>query len=199
MVQDLSYTYEIKNVSLGGKFMEVEYTVEGKSPMTVGVRLPFEGESLESIIKSHSPVRYFIEQSLPLANVAVGTTGSYVVAKETFESAKADKKQEIAAWRYIEETKGVYINGNLISTTRESQTSLSAAYTSMKDGFISTVNWKMNDGSFVSLDLNTITVIAQAVVNHIQSCFDREMYYLNLLEQTTTIEQVKDIIPGVTV
>lgn len=199
MVQDLSYTYEIKNVNLEGRYMEVEYTVEGKSPMIVGVRLPFEGESLESIINSHSPVRYFIEQSLPLANVEIGTTGSYVVPEETFESAKADKKQEIAAWRYNEETKGVNVNGNIISTSRESQTSLSAAYTSMKDGLISTVNWKMSDGTFVTLDLSTITVIAQAVVNHIQSCFDREMYYLNLLEQTTTIEQVKDIIPGVSV
>lgn len=198
MVQDLPYTYEITNVSDEGRFMEVVYTVEGKPPMTVGVRLPFEGESLETLIHIHSPVRYFIEQMTPVANVAIGTTGSYSIPEETLESVRREKLLEIAAWRYLEETKGVYINGNLISTTRDSQASLTATFTSMKEGFISTVNWKMADGTFVTLSLSDITAIAQAVVSHVQSCFDREANYITMVNNASTIEEVKNIVPGTT-
>lgn len=104
MIKDLSYTYEIVNVSKEGRFMEVIYNVEGKEPITVGVRLPFEGESLETIIHMHSPVRYFIEQMTPVANVAIGTTGSYTVPEETLESVKNEKLLEIATGRYVEQT-----------------------------------------------------------------------------------------------
>lgn len=198
MIQDLSYTYEIKNVSQDGRFMEVVYTVEGKPPMTVGVRLPFEGESLETLIHIHSPVRYFIEQMTPVANVVIGTTGSYSVPEETLESVRREKLLEIATWRYLEESKGVYINGNLISTTRDSQASLTATFTSMKEGFIDTVNWKMADGTFVTLSLSDITAIAQAVVSHVQSCFDREANYIIMVNNASTIEEIKNIVPGTT-
>ncbi len=198
MIQDLPYTYEIINVSEEGRFMEVVYTVDGKPPMTVGVRLPFEGESLETLIHIHSPVRYFIEQMTPVANVATGTTGSYSIPEETLESVRRDKLLEVAAWRYAKETEGVYINGNLISATRDSQASLTATFTSMKEGFINTVNWKMADGTFVTLSLSDITAIAQAVVSHVQSCFDREAYYITMVNNASTIEEVKNIVPGTT-
>ncbi len=198
MIKDLSYTYEIVNVSKEGRFMEVIYNVEGKEPITVGVRLPFEGESLETIIHMHSPVRYFIEQMTPVANVAIGTTGSYSIPEETLESVRRDKLLEIEAWRYAEETKGVYINGNLISTTRDSQASLTATFTSMKEGFINTVNWKMADGTFVTLSLSDITAIAQAVVSHVQSCFAREADYITMVNNASTIEKIKNIVPGTT-
>ena len=194
MIQDLSYTYEIKNVSQQGRFMEVIYLVESRDPVTVGVRLPFENENLEAVIHNHSPVRYFIEEMTPVANVLAGTKGAYVVPEKTLQSVKDFKQQEIALWRYEQETKGIVVNNKFFSTTRESQAALTAAFTSLKEGFISSVNWKTLNGTFVSLNLSEITTIAQAVVNHVQLCFDKEAEYLNLVKNATTIEEVESII-----
>ena len=52
MSNNLSYTYEILSVNTEGRFMEVLYKSEGRENVKVGVRLPFEGESLEKIIAS---------------------------------------------------------------------------------------------------------------------------------------------------
>jgi hypothetical protein len=194
VIQDLSYTYEIKSVNKQGRFMEVVYFVEGKQPITTGVRLPFENESLEAVIYSHSPVRYFIEEMTPVIDVLVGTTGAYVIPEKTLQSVKETKQQEIALWRYEQETKGIAINNKFFSTSRESQAALTAAFTSLKEGFISSVNWKTLDGTFVNLNLQNIIAIAQAVVNHVQLCFDKEAEYLNLVKNATTIEEVENII-----
>lgn len=194
MIQDLSYTYEIKSVSQQGRFMEVVYFVEGKDPVTVGVRLPFENESLEAVIYNHSPVRYFIEEMTPVADVRPGTTGSYTVPEKTLQLVKEIKQQEVALWRYEQETKGVAVNNKFFSTSRESQAALTAAFTSLKEGFISSVNWKTLDGTFVNLNLQNITTIAQAIVNHVQLCFDKEAEYLNLIKNAISIEEVESII-----
>jgi len=44
--------------------------------MTVGARMPWEGETIEGIAAMYSPLRYWVEQTLAVAAVDVGATGT---------------------------------------------------------------------------------------------------------------------------
>jgi len=72
--------------------MEVVYRSAGRQQMHMGVRLPWEGESLEAVIHAHSPVVYWQEQDRIVQAVAVGTTGSITVpqSEQSDESDQAN-------------------------------------------------------------------------------------------------------------
>tara|TARA_B110000503_G_scaffold5316_1_gene7130 strand:+ start:2661 stop:2966 length:306 start_codon:yes stop_codon:yes gene_type:complete len=72
---NLEYTYEIIAVNAPAKCMDVLYSSEGKEPMLVGVRLPFEGETLEAVIDSFSPMNHWIESALKRIAPEVGVRG----------------------------------------------------------------------------------------------------------------------------
>lgn len=58
--------------------MEIVYSSQGRQTMHIGARLPYEGESLEALIKSYAPVRYWQEQEAVVQDVAIGVTGQVV-------------------------------------------------------------------------------------------------------------------------
>lgn len=71
----ITYTYEIVSVNEAARCMEVVYSAEGRQTMHIGARLPFEGESLESVIKAFAPVPLWIELETPAVAPQVGTVG----------------------------------------------------------------------------------------------------------------------------
>jgi hypothetical protein len=60
--------------------MEIVYESEGNPTMHVSARLPFEGETLQSIVEMFAPVRYWEELKSPVVVPEVGTTGAITVA-----------------------------------------------------------------------------------------------------------------------
>lgn len=72
----IEYTYEIIKVDEAARCMEIIYTANGHQTMHIGARLPFEGETLESVIRQYSPVAYWQEQKRPLAIPSVGSKGT---------------------------------------------------------------------------------------------------------------------------
>lgn len=58
--------------------MEVEFTAEGFDPVVVGVRLPMLGENVDSVIQSFAPYAVWNPPVIEYADVATGTSGSYV-------------------------------------------------------------------------------------------------------------------------
>jgi hypothetical protein len=191
----IQYTYEIISVDQAARVMEVVYSSEGRQTMHIGARLPFVGESLEAVIDMFSPVAYWREQE---AQVIVPALGSGTIGQpevETLESAKAKKLSEIAVWRFGRETAGVTLNGASIRTDRESQAQLTGAYTSLKNGFLTSVNWKDANGQWVALSLAQIEPIAIAVAQHVQACFDAEMVLAQQVAAAQTIEAVNAVVP----
>ncbi len=69
------YSYEVVSVDVPARCMEIVYRSEGRQTMHIGARLPYEGESLESIVQIYSPVRYWEEQELAIVPVEVGASG----------------------------------------------------------------------------------------------------------------------------
>lgn len=71
----IEYTYEIINVNAQARCMEVKYTATGRAPVHVSGRLPYQGESLEAVIDSFSPVRWWEERDAAVIVPDVGLSG----------------------------------------------------------------------------------------------------------------------------
>mgnify|MGYP000753490379 CR=1 FL=1 len=76
----IAYTYEIVAVNAEARCMEIVYTADGHPTMRIGARLPFEGETLESVVGMHAPVRYWEELKAPVVVPQVGFSGSVAPA-----------------------------------------------------------------------------------------------------------------------
>jgi hypothetical protein len=70
----IPYTYEI--ISVTERNMEVRYENPDHGVMHVGVRLPYEGEDLATVIDQFSPALFWAEQLRPVQAVPVGMTGA---------------------------------------------------------------------------------------------------------------------------
>lgn len=77
----IQYTYEIIKVDEAARSMEVVYSAEGHQTMHIGARLPFEGESLEDVIRAFAPVPLWLELAQPVQVPMVGAKGT--LAPET--------------------------------------------------------------------------------------------------------------------
>ena len=111
-----------------------------------------------------------------------------ITVEDKFAKAKEAKKAEIAQARYNAEIAGV----NNIHTDRESQGLITgAALKAMQDNTY-TCKWKGIDG-FVELTAPQIIAVADAVRQHVQSCFDHEAELLPLIEAATTEAELNAI------
>jgi hypothetical protein len=72
----VNYSYKILSVDEAARCMEVLYTSEGRQPMHIGARLPFVGESLETVIEQFAPVPYWLALEAPVALPTIGATGT---------------------------------------------------------------------------------------------------------------------------
>lgn len=88
----IEYTYEIVSVNEAARCMEVVYSAEGHQTMHIGARLPFVGESLESVIEAYAPVPLWLEMVTPVSVPQVGVSGTVTPTPvvETDNTLQAD-------------------------------------------------------------------------------------------------------------
>lgn len=72
----IEYTYEIAAVNAQARCMEVVYRASGHPEQRIGTRLPYEGETLESVIAAYSPVGYWESLQASVTTPAVGASGT---------------------------------------------------------------------------------------------------------------------------
>lgn len=72
----IEYKYTITRVDEAARCMEVVYEAEGHQTMTIGARLPFAGEDLESVVDAFAPVRLWEELAAEVVAPMVGATGT---------------------------------------------------------------------------------------------------------------------------
>ena len=119
--------------------------------------------------------------------------GNFVrVPQPATAEAKDAKKAALAAKRYEVEIGGIEIAGAKVKTDRESQASLTGAYTSLQAGLLTGIDWKTEDG-WVTLNLATCEAIAQAVASHVQQSFSREKELSALIDAAETVEDLQAI------
>ena len=112
-----------------------------------------------------------------------------IILEPTLEEVKEAKLSSLASIRYEKEIGGIAVSGATIATDRASQALITGAYVSLKQGFISSVNWK-GENSWVTLTLVEIEPIAQAVCNYVQACFTKECI---LAQQISNLSSIADI------
>ena len=109
----------------------------------------------------------------------------------TLETAKAQRLNELAAYRYTKETAGITLNGAGIKTDLESQAKINGAWSAAQMNPAILIDWKGENG-WIQIDAATITAIAMAVANHVQACFSNERIHALAINALTTIEEVLD-------
>lgn len=92
----ISYTYEITRVDPDAKAMDILYTSPEYGTTLVGARMPWDGETVEQIAQMYSPVRNWIERTLPVASVSAGTSGDLSVVLVASDTPPTRDEQEAA-------------------------------------------------------------------------------------------------------
>ena len=118
--------------------------------------------------------------------------GSWVirVALPTLEERRTRKLAELAALRWEKETSGTLFNGMPVATDAVSQTKYIGAVVGAQIDPNAVINWKMADGTFVTLDAAAITAVAMAVRAHVQACFDNEAELKAQIEAASTADEI---------
>jgi len=71
----IKYTYEIINVDEAARCMEVVYSSNNRQTLHIGTRLPYEGESVEEVIRAYAPVAYWEEKERRVVLPNAGISG----------------------------------------------------------------------------------------------------------------------------
>lgn len=109
------------------------------------------------------------------------------------DSAKQAKRQELANARYEAEIGGIEVNGMAVRTDRETQSILGNARQYAKEDPSMTVEWKLGNGQFVTLDSPKIIALAGAVLQHVQAQFVKERELNVQVDAATTLEELTAI------
>jgi hypothetical protein len=103
--------------------------------------------------------------------------GTFITTEKSAEVVRSVLLAKVSAKRRQVEVQGIKIGNSIIATDRDSQAMIGNAYSSLKNGLISSINFK-SDSGFVNFDLAGFEVIAKAVAEHVQSCFTIEMNHV---------------------
>lgn len=120
------------------------------------------------------------------AYVAVGDA----IEPPSLDYLRGQLKTRLAAIRFAKETAGVTLpDGSQVRTDRESQAQVNSAYTSLREDFVATADFKGANG-WVAITLEEITPIAKAISQHVQPCFTAERRVSEQIEAAGTAEEL---------
>lgn len=71
----IKYTYEIINVDEAARCMEVVYSSNNRQTLHIGTRLPYEGETVEDVIRAYAPVAYWQDREKQVVPPNPGLSG----------------------------------------------------------------------------------------------------------------------------
>lgn len=69
------YTYEIVNVDVPARCMEIVFSADGYETVHISGRLPFVGEMLEEVVHLYAPIRHWLDSKQEVEPPTVGTKG----------------------------------------------------------------------------------------------------------------------------
>ncbi len=195
-MNDMNYTYTISNVDVQARCMEIVYESEGRTAQRIGARLPYEGESVEDIVKMYAPMAYWREQETPVVAVEVGVSGTVSESQGelTLDQAKMAKLDELAFYRYAQEVAGVQINGLIYSTDRGSQERMASTHAAFAAGLIQSVDWKLGAGVFVPHNAALFSAVYAEVLTHVQAAFSKERSLAAQVAAAQSIEALEQIV-----
>ena len=110
------------------------------------------------------------------------------------DGAKKLSKEYYAEKRYDYEVGGIVVGGLDVRTDRFTVERIYQARVLAKEDAAFTTDWKLGDGSFITLDAATIITIADAVTVHLKDAFTKEKVVNESIDAATTIAELEAIV-----
>lgn len=109
------------------------------------------------------------------------------------DEAKEILRNYFAEIRYDFEVGGILWNGIDVRTDRFTvERVYQARFLAKEDASFST-DWKLGDGTFMTIDAPTIIGLSDAVTAHLKDAFSRERVVNTSIDAATTVEEVKAV------
>jgi hypothetical protein len=90
----IDFSYKIISVDASARCMEVVYTAEGHPIQHMGTRLPYEGETVESVVLAYAPIQLWLELKKAVVVPEVGISGNMPLATEMEQERQRFKEME---------------------------------------------------------------------------------------------------------
>jgi hypothetical protein len=115
----------------------------------------------------------------------------YQYALPELQNLKEHLKSKLAEKRWQVETNGTEFNSNNFATDRESQTKYTAVAVaiSQADPLTWSINWKTNDGVFLTLNASEMMAVINHVMTHVQNSFNIEYQIQTQIDSCSTIQE----------
>lgn len=161
-------------------------------------------QSLPAELKALAPIKplgrrreWYEDENVQPAQLIGGEWARPTIAvdlrtPQNLATLKQRLTSEVANLRWAKETGGINVNGAMVLTDRESQATITGAYTRAVADPTTTVEWKAVNG-FVMLDAAAIMQTGNAVFNHVQKCFSRERELVSMIEAAGTVHALLQI------
>lgn len=204
-MSDYKFQYEVKDVSEDGKSIVITYTYDGKDPVDVGARAPYQNESLELIVDMFAPTMYYCEQEAKHLPVSIGDSGSRThtvddLGKDEFSGLsdeeklskiKSNKLDELNLNVIQKEESGtVDVDGVLISTSLASQSRLSAIITLIQCGYTGDIKIKSSSNDVISVNEVFIKSALSSIAEYSMDLLSWQEYIIAKIKSSSTIEDV---------
>ena len=109
---------------------------------------------------------------------------------ENLEGAKKLLRDHYAEYRYEVETGGLDMGGLAVRTDRHTVARIYQANTLAIADPTFTTEWKLGDGTFITVDATLISQLSASITAHIQASFAQEKAVNALIDSATTIEDL---------
>lgn len=120
-----------------------------------------------------------------------------IAALEALESdlnkAKSVVRQRIAEQRYNFEVGGIEVDGLPVRTDRFTVDRIYQARALAKENAQFNTAWKLGDGSFITLNAESIINISDSITTHLTLSFTREMDLNLLVDVATSVSELTSI------
>lgn len=110
------------------------------------------------------------------------------------EKSKKLSRDYYSEKRYDYEVGGTSVGGLAVRTDRFTVDRIYQARVLAKEDATFTTDWKLGDGTFLTLDAPTIIAIGDAVTAHLKDAFTREKVANESIDAATTIAELEAII-----
>lgn len=126
------------------------------------------------VVQRDSLLPYQDHAAQPLSFDGVKVTQHFLAVDIALDAAKEAARSALAARRYEAEVGGIMVADVPVKTDRETALILTGARIVALEDPTFSVDWKVDNGVFVTLDATAIIAAADAVRVHVQNCFTNE-------------------------
>ena len=109
------------------------------------------------------------------------------------DAGKEILRDHFAERRYDFEVGGIDVNGVAVRTDRFTVERIYQARFLAKEDSAFTTDWKLGDGTFLTIDAPTIIGLSDAVTEHLKEAFTKEKVVNGSIDAATTVEEVKAV------